>query len=280
MPRVERRAGVLALAALLVGPQAAAGTAGSTCGPAIRGLDPLLRSGKTVLFGEIHGTTQVPRFVGDVACRAAAAGLAVALALEVGVGEEPAFARYLASQGGAADRAQLLAGALWRSPFPDGRSSQAMVDLLEQMRRLRARGAVVTVHGLLEPSPDRDGDQVMAARALAVRRQHPRALLLVLAGNNHTRIADWPDGPRTRAMGQLLRASGLTDLVSLTMSSAGGTFFGISGGAGVHPISGSDRGGRRFIQLTGDAGPFDGQFYVGRVTASLPAVPVVQGVAR
>ena len=281
MSRVERRAGPLLvmLAALLVGPAAGARAADRACGPQIRDLDPLLRSGKTVLFGEIHGTTEVPRFVGDVCCRAAAAGLAVALALEVPVAEEPAFARYLASKGGAAERAQLLAGELWRNPHPDGRSSQAMADLVERMRRLRAGGAAVTVHGLIEPSPGRDSDEVMAARVLAVRRQHPRALVLVLAGNNHTRIADWPEGPQTRAMGQQLRASGLADLVSLAMSSASGRFFGISGGAGVHPITGTDRGGRRFVELTSEAGPFDGQFYVGRPTASLPAVSPARGSA-
>jgi hypothetical protein len=242
------------------------------CGPGIRGAAQVLRPGLTVLLGEVHGTQQVPRFLGDLACRAAAAGLAVVVLLEIPADEDPGFARYLGSGGSAADRARLLAGEFWRSPHPDGRSSRAMANLLEQLRRLRASGAQVAVAGLIDMKPARDSDAGMADRLIAARRQSPEALLLALAGNNHTRIADWPDGPQSRAMGQHLRDAQLSALVSLTMTDAGGSFFGISGTAGVHAVNGTDRGRQRFIELTRDAGPFDGRFYVGRLTASLPAV--------
>jgi hypothetical protein len=261
------------LLATLVWPVRHGRADGPACGPAIRGAAQLLRPGLNVLLGEIHGTEQVPRFLGDLACRAAAAGLAVVVLLEIPADEDPAFARYLASAGRAADRTRLLAGAFWRSPYPDGWSSRAMAGLLEQLRRLRAGGAQVAVAGLIDGNPARDGDAGMADRLIARRRQHPEALLLALAGNNHTRIADWPEGPQSRAMGQHLRDAHLPALVSLTMADAGGRFFGISGATGVHAVEGTDRGRQRFIELTTEAGPFDGRFYVGRLTASLPAVP-------
>jgi hypothetical protein len=67
-------------------------------------------------------------------------------------------------------------------------------------------------------------------------------------------------------MRERLKASQVPGLLSVNMTSASGTFWGISSGTGVHPVSGRDRGPAHFIELGhgNDIGPFDGLYYAGR----------------
>ena len=68
------------------------------CGPAIPGLDEgferALAPGGFLVLGELHGTQEVPRFVGQTLCHAAHAGAPVVLALELPAREQRALDRY------------------------------------------------------------------------------------------------------------------------------------------------------------------------------------------
>ncbi|HTQ81108.1 MAG TPA: hypothetical protein VMM92_14000, partial [Thermoanaerobaculia bacterium] len=105
--------------------------------PAIAGLAPLLAPGHGLLLGEVHGTVESPAFLANAVCLALQAGRSVTVALEIPLQEEARFEAYLGSAGSAADRTALLAGAFWQDPYQDGRRSQAMLALLESLRRLR-----------------------------------------------------------------------------------------------------------------------------------------------
>lgn len=215
--------------------------------------------GRTLLLGEFHGTAEIPGFVGDLCCRALVAKLHVVLALERGDG--PAVLRYLESDGGPAARAALLGTPEWSVEAADGRSSRAMLALLERVRDLRRAG------GHLDLATGAS-DQQMADSVWRARRAYPDAFVVLLAGNSHTRTG-W--GHRGASAGWHLRKWGLEPLVSLDFAVAGGTFWGISGHRGVHQIDGKNRGRRRFIRLQRDDPAFDGFFYVGNVSASPPA---------
>src|SRR5687768_14904456 len=52
------------------------------CGEPIAGADSLLVPGALVMIGELHGTQEIPAFVGDLACLAASRGVAVRLGVE------------------------------------------------------------------------------------------------------------------------------------------------------------------------------------------------------
>src|SRR6185503_11177437 len=84
-----------------------------TCDKPVSGVDAYLKPGAIVWFGEMHGTEESPRFVGDVACQAAKVAR-VQLGLEIPLGEEPLFERYLKSKGTEADRSALTSGAFWQ----------------------------------------------------------------------------------------------------------------------------------------------------------------------
>jgi len=115
---------------------AASAIASLDCGTSVAGLDPLLVPGTIVMLGEIHGTVEIPAFVGDLACQALARGHRVLLGLEYPASEQADLEAYLTSDGGPAARRALLASALWQAACPDGRSSQAIFDLIERARAL------------------------------------------------------------------------------------------------------------------------------------------------
>ena len=241
------------------------------CGPPIRGTEPLLQKGVTLLLGELHGTEEIPQAVGDLACRAARAGHPVRVGLEMSQKYQASIDRFLESKGTEADLAMLLSEDLWHPEWPDGRTSAAAVKLLERMRRLRQQGLDVKVFMLQQPSYHQlPADWDMADTIQQVRAARPDAFIVVEAGNNHMRI-DLED----RAGGMLLRWG--HPIFSLDIQHSRGTYWGCPVPCGVRQAFGAeDLGTERFAELgdiydRGSSQPaFHGILYVGSITASLP----------
>ena len=174
---------------------ALSGATAPSCAP-IAGAAPLLAmpQRRAFIFGELHGTIEIPALFGDLVCLAAAEG-PVIVGLEMPESSQAALDSWLASDGGVAAQASLLADSFWR--LGDGRSSAAVLALLGRVRELRAAGRQI---GLLAFVPSVYGgatqtpyEQAMAAnwrRALAAA---PGARLLVLVGSVHSRTAPYRD---------------------------------------------------------------------------------------
>ncbi|MBS1121986.1 MAG: hypothetical protein H6Q90_4214 [Deltaproteobacteria bacterium] len=141
-------------------------------------LDARLTPGAIVWFGEMHGTEQSPRFVGDVVQHTAHTW-SVQLGLEIPRDVQPQLDRYFASDGGVTARAALLDGAFWR--WHDGRSSDAMLGFIERVRALRADGSVIDVVAFDIPSDDATSDA--RGRDLAMAEWLIRAVMVVLSGD-------------------------------------------------------------------------------------------------
>jgi hypothetical protein len=222
-----------------------------------------------VLLGELHGTKEVSVFLGDLVCRALARGLSVSVALEW-YPQEP-LERYLASGGSRADRDALLAGNEWSAAIADGRGGDALVLFLERMRQFVAKGAPLSVYGFAA------GDLQQRVAALAARRARaPRDLFFMLAGNCHTCAEGDCCGYRSEGM-RLGQDHGWK-VTSLNVATAGGTAFGVLGSKGTFPgdvirkePSAGFGPGPRFVRLYGKRrNGYDGAFFVGPITASLP----------
>jgi hypothetical protein len=165
-------------------------------------------SHRLLLIGEIHGTAEVPAAVADLAQQIAAVERPLIVGLEIWRGEQAAIDRYLDSAGTYEDRAQLLAGEFWTRDYQDGRSSVAMVELLDRLRALALKSDLSVVAFDEDPVADLDGaarDKAMAERLSRALDAEPEAFALVLAGNFHTRIqASAPWDPEHRFMGHHL----------------------------------------------------------------------------
>jgi len=266
-----RLSSVILIAILTVGVAAA-----EPC-PPIDGLAPLLKPGRILLLGEMHGTEESPAFALDVACHATRAKLPVILGLELSPAEQKRVDGFLDSEGTAADREALLAGSIWQRTYQDGRNSLAMADLIDGARRLRRQGFKIGV-SLFDASGASGGqarDRRMGLNLAAVAQAAPESMLIVLSGNAHSRITR--GNPRNRdyePMGYVLaEATSRERVVALDVAHGNGSAWICSSTCGVQRLGGRHGETRWAIEIDEATRPagHQGWYHVGAITASPPA---------
>jgi len=197
---------------------------------------------RVALLGEMHGTRETPALAGQLVSHYAAGLRPVLLGLEIDRGEQADVDRFLASNGDARARRALLAGAHWSAPF-DGRDSEAMFQLIDHVRRLRAVGADVRIVYFDARDPDMDQrNRRMADTLRGAAKEHPGAMLLVLTGNVHAMTHRLPgelysDGKRIEP--PMTAGRFLADLnpVSIDVSAAHGEYSACTAGrCGPHAV--------------------------------------------
>ena len=215
----------------------------------------------------MHGTSETPAFVGTVACHAAEAGREVIVGLEIPNSMQRQVDRFLHSNGTASDVDALLQGQFWT--YPDGRSSKAMLALINQVRLLIAAGKPVSIllfDGLFFLDQQRDAG--MATNIAAGLATAPQAVALMLVGNLHAQA----DSDRWMAWHLAKR---YPQLRSLNVAYSGGRAWVCMADdeCGPNELAGPDRGKAQFVEIFdgSDRDGYRGSFYVGAVTASPPA---------
>ena len=113
------------------------------CGAQIMNLDAISEA-KVVLLGEIHGTQEIPRFAGDIACSVVRGGQPIIVALEIPRNEQQRIDAYVESSGDTVARLALVDSDFWRKTL-DGRATVAIADLIEQVRSLKSAGAIASI---------------------------------------------------------------------------------------------------------------------------------------
>ncbi len=231
-------------------------------------------------MGEIHGTAESPAVVGELACHAVAAGRSVTVGFELAQSEEARFAAYLGSDGSAAARAALTAGPVWRTAQQYGSTSEAIVSLLERLRRLRRAGHPLSfaLFNRTDGGGSEERDRLMAESLGALVERSPSDLFVALTGNIHSRlVAGTRWNPEYRTMGYLLRqAHPEWKLLSLDVAHAGGTaWLCTPEGCGERRLGARGEPGMSpGIRFTDEIGPdgHHGSYFVGEIHASPPAV--------
>lgn len=256
------------------------------CARKVGGVQPLLRPGHVVLIGEQLGTREVPATVGDLACEATQAGLGVTVGLAIPHKEQERIDKYLASPGGPSDQDALLHGDFWRKLQQDGRGSRAVMDLIDRVRALRAAGRSATVVAFdTDTNHGSARDAHMARAVLNAHSARPKDVVLVLAGNAHTRLVsevDWSEDfvPMSKHLSESVR-----NLTVLEVGYAQGrrwgcdlepngdmlcNIMGITPGPRVAIRPETPVGIRMLPALDGEG--FHGFLDVGPLSASLPAI--------
>ncbi len=254
------------------------------CGLPIIGLGKHAKKGEVLLLGEMHGTQEVPRFLAQAACQAMVAGTPVTVGLELPLENQTRVDAFLESAGAEEDWLKLMEAPFWRSPYPDGRSSEAVANMLEQLRQLRSRG--LDLEAFVFDHPKAQGQEREKAMAATVKHQvesAPERFYVVLSGNIHARTKQGlPWDTKYQPMGYLLKDE-LDEVVALDMAYNSGSAWicavdtkGVKDrlDCGIRDAKGKDNGDRFFVHRwdgSNDAG-YNGVFYVGPVNASAPAV--------
>lgn len=247
-------------------------------GPALE-----LAPGQVVLLSDPTGTTEAPAQLARVVCHALAQGVSLTLALSIPVEEQVRINRWLDSRGTAEDRAELLRGPFWTRLWQDGRSSQSMFGLLENVRSWGAQGHDLTV---LAADLDERGNAraaFIAARLLRHLREHPDRALLGFFSNtlaSKSEAAAWdpdflPVGYRLAAAGQAVRSFDVAYNLGFQwvckLSRGGSLRCGTWNIAPGPKQQGTfDVTGVKEFPSTSPEG-HDGLWFVGRLTASVPA---------
>ena len=243
----------------------------------IPGLRPHLTAGRVILLGELHGTREAPAFAGSVLCHGLGLGLRVTVALELPQVEALYVERYLRSDGAPSDRAAMARAPFWFKDYQDGRSSQAMLALLDEIRLRIERGEPVDVVLLDRPEARQERDAEMAARLLAAVGEKPANLFVVLTGNLHNRITEG-----SRYLGRrALDALGPERVLSLNQAYSGGSAWVCLSDSpcGPHEIRGR-AGNLVGVEVGGmvSSEDYHGMYGVGELHASPPAREVLDGV--
>lgn len=186
-----------------------------------RGLD----AARVLLVGEIHGTVECPAVFGDLVFAAARQG-PVDVGLELPSTEQAELDHFLAVANDAARRARWLARPLFTTHPQDGRTSRAIVALLDRLARYRSQGLPIDVFAFAATNdrPEEHRGQQMATM-IAARAQDRTRRVLALMGNARNQLdrsTPWAPGVRTLAM-HLRDMLGEDELRSLTFDWTTGT---------------------------------------------------------
>jgi len=220
----------------------------------------------------------MPLTLVDMVCAAREANRPVTVGVEFGFANQTAIDAFLISDGGPDAVARLLDAPAWRPDWADGRSSQAMLRLLDWLRDQHQSGSVTKIIAF-DPDTVRDGADREAQMARRLRQPSlgKNGIFIVLTGSYHarTRLTDSKTTPY-RPMAMLLPRA---RTVSIRIDATGGRSWSCTEhGCGENDVPQIGHPVRRLsIRPTPDKS-YDGIFHIG--TPVTPSPPVKQTVSR
>ena len=236
-----------------------------------------------LLIGELHGTRETPRVFGELVCSAATqATVHVLVGLEFPEAAQAAFEAYMESMGTAANRSEFLAQSGWldmaRSQFPDGRTSEAMLAMVERLRTLRAGGLDISVTTFQRPlsMPSESQTPYEIGLADSLREAFDSGaydLGIVLVGSLHARRTTVTPGGRPAFDPMAMHLPRESTLTLNAVTGDGEAWNCQLSGCGAHKREGQALGAALGIVLGDSLSPgYDGVIAIGPITASLPAL--------
>ena len=236
----------------------------------------LLRKHRMIVFGEVHGTNEVPELVSSVTYELAKEGARILMALEILDLLNGELADFVAGTIGVD---QFLAGEVfWNRPVErqDGRSSRAVLGLLQDVREYRNRGLTIDPRGIdsvVRSAREREASMALNLRTLVDNL--PYDYVVVLTGRRHARRTPRFLGVGPRSMASYFRRG---ELFLVHVSFRGGSSWHCPqrGVCGVHDLPAVSNGGplNRVNPLPPSgrrARRFDAEIVLSSATPSPPA---------
>jgi hypothetical protein len=216
----------------------------------------------TVIFGEIHGSAEIPQFVVDCAREFAANNEAVRVLLEFPASDNPIVEQFLRGEIGEEDLTRR-----WHWQAQDGRASLAMLRLV---RDLKAARIGVSGFDISAREPDRDKGMMRNFMSM----YSPTGYSLILVGNVHaSRVRGTHWDPAFIPFAKYLLDNGV-DLVALNARYPAGSAWNCSPNCGIRSLISNDTGERAAgggaVVFADDDPAYSGYFRVSSVTASRP----------
>ncbi|MCA3699307.1 MAG: hypothetical protein IOB84_05880 [Brevundimonas sp.] len=249
----------------------------SACSPP-DGFRALLdRQERYIVLGEVHGTVEAPAAFAQMVCAAAERG-PVTIALELPVDMQAQLDAFLAADDRASAETALEGSPLADARMNDGRSSQAMLAMMHEVRALRSAGRDVAFHAFQPSAPRPPGltqawyELDMGYALSEAFYARPSARVLAIVGSVHARKTG---SARFPEIGLPAAAHLPSDaVISLRLAEQGGSAWNCRQACAIHPVSVNyDAQARGLIMVPLDGGAYDGVLALGPVTASPPVSP-------
>lgn len=224
-----------------------------------------LPDGGTIIFGELHGSAEIPQFFVDCARGFVEKKEAVNIVLEFQASENALVEKFMRGEIGEAD---LVKGAHWARQ--DGRASLAMLRLFRDLKALSASGVCVSGFDLSGYEPDRE--QAMMRNFMSVYSR--TGYNLVLTGNVHARLArGMPWNPEYTPFAKHLHDH-VANVISLDAHYPAGTAWVCTPDCGIHQLIATDaaKSAPADIVYSSENPAFSGYFRVPAITASRPVI--------
>jgi hypothetical protein len=231
-----------------------------------------------IVFGEVHGTREVPGFVFRYLCTAAKMGKGLTLAVEYPSSQQNALDAFLSSNGTVQDIKSFIGSRFWSNERQDGRTSVDMLRMYENIRRLRLSGSDINVVAIDDEVPVERRDIVMAENlrtALHKGNGNGRQVVALIGGLHATRTKGNRFNSQYESTIYLLAAE---KPLTLTVGTSGGTAWVCRGGTSASCLATTWDINRVTpalptpFSLSPPSPQFDGVFFVGATSASSPAV--------
>ncbi len=135
---------------------------------------------KIVTIGEMHGSQEIPQFTLDLYSQLKLLKKNIIIGIEVPEENQNLVDKFVQSK----DRSLLKQSKFFIRRLQDGRSSEAMVNLLEML----PKDTIVICFDAQNANSEQERDQKMAKNIIKAYKNLQPTLFIILAGNIHSRI--------------------------------------------------------------------------------------------
>ena len=174
---------------------------------------------KLIVLEDLPGTNEAPQFVANLACTLASRGNAVLIGLEIPTQEQRFVDAYLDSEGTDADKRKLIVARFFSGWLRDGRNSEAVLNLIDSLRRYRKAGLAVAVLAFDSAekgrqyrefansdgtSPRQPGDDAMFRVVDEAIAKNPDSIKILLTDSSRVSRINLSPGQNTKSLAQML----------------------------------------------------------------------------
>lgn len=225
-----------------------------------------------LMFGELHGTQEMPAYVASVLCFLSTDIKPIKLGIEYLPDQLPYLIKYIDSSGTRQDKEALVFNPYWSAKYQDGRTSQAMFELVDQVRLLRKSGHDVSLF-VFDNQLEQNRDKAMAEMVIAELSKDPDVFHMLITGNIHSQMKKGvPWNSSLETMGTYLSKLN-TKITSVLLTHSGGEAWICTPDCKTTSLKESKTKtvmiGR--LAVAHQNQKHDYQIKLGRITASLPA---------
>jgi len=240
---------------------------GQTCNELPAQLLKLLTPGNILLFGEMHGTKQMPEHFYDVICTASESDTQVNIGIEVPFELTKDIQKFINTSNHSDIDLEFLKHTFWSGEYQDGRASQAMFELMHKIRILNLTNNNIQIFTFDHNTPNKR-DKLMASTFIS--NINTNKLTLALSGNIHSRtVHGRPWDKEEKNMGAFIKENYI-NTHSIYFSYSSGDAWVCMPNCGVHSLGEKQTNVSKNFTKNEGAKHHMWNWTIGNVEASIP----------